>query len=376
MIYLDSAATTLQKPPAVAKAVAWAVNNLSSPGRGGHKAAMAAADEMFSCREMAAEFFNVKDPDHVVITHSATHGLNIAIKSLVQPGSRVLISGYEHNAVIRPLHAMGANIVVTSSALFDPEMAIHAFESRLSGKLSAVICNHVSNVFGYVLPIERIAQMCQARGIPLIVDLSQSAGMMDIDFTKLGAVFAAMPGHKGLYGSQGTGILLCSKVPDGIIQGGTGGNSKSRGMPDFLPDRLEPGTHNMPGIAGLNEGLKFIRKKGAERILAHERVLIDQAADGLAGIEGITVFKSESGDCQTGVLSFVVENMSCETVAEVLARRNIAVRSGMHCAPSAHLSAGTNATGTVRISVSAFNTRREISLFLGAVEDIAGRRGY
>jgi selenocysteine lyase/cysteine desulfurase len=249
-------------------------------------------------------------------------------------------------------------------------MAIHAFESRLSGKFSAVICNHVSNVFGYILPIERIAQMCRERGVPLIVDLSQSAGVLDVDFQKLGAAFAAMPGHKGLYGPQGTGILLCSKVPDGIIHGGTGGNSKSREMPDFLPDRLEPGTHNMPGIAGLNEGLRFVRKKGAGQILAHERDLISKAADKLEKIDRVKVFKSESGHCQTGVLSFVVEDMSCETVTEALARRDIAVRSGMHCAPLAHQSAGTNMTGTVRISVSAFNTRREISLLLSVVEDL------
>ncbi|MCL2408027.1 MAG: aminotransferase class V-fold PLP-dependent enzyme [Oscillospiraceae bacterium] len=369
MIYLDSAATTLQKPPAVAKAAAWAVNNLTSPGRGGHKAAMAAADEMFSCREMAAGLFNVKDPSNVIITHSATHGLNIAIKSLVRPGDWVLISGYEHNAVTRPLHAIGANIVVANSELFEPEMALHTFESRLSGKFSAVICNHVSNVFGYVLPIERIAQRCHECGIPLIVDLSQSAGVLDIDFTKLGAAFAAMPGHKGLYGPQGTGFLLCSGVPDGIMQGGTGGNSKSRGMPDFLPDRLEPGTHNMPGIAGLNEGLRFVQKKGVGRILEHERDLINKAADRLEKIDRITVFKSNLRDCQTGVLSFVVECIPCETVAEELARRDIAVRAGMHCAPMAHLSAGTNATGSVRISVSAFNTSREINVFLGAVED-------
>ena len=214
MIYLDSAATTLQKPPAVAKAAGWAVNNLASPGRGGHPSAMAAAGLAYECREKAAKLFNVSDVASVVITTSATHGLNIAIKSMVRRGARVLISGYEHNAVTRPLTAVGADIVVAESELFEPEMALHAFETRLAGDISLVICNHVSNVFGYILPTERIAQVCRERGVPLIIDASQSAGVLDIDFAALGAEFIAMPGHKGLYGPQGTGLLLCKSCPE------------------------------------------------------------------------------------------------------------------------------------------------------------------
>ena len=375
MIYLDSAATTLQKPSAVARAAGLAVNNLSSPGRGGHAASVRAAEAAFECRALAAGLLGVGDASNVVFTHSATHGLNIAIKSLVRPGSRVLISGYEHNAVTRPLHAIGANVTIAASELFEPEMALHAFESRLMGGLSAVICNHVSNVFGYILPIERIAAACREYRVPLIIDASQSAGMLPVDFTKLGAVFMAMPGHKGLYGPQGTGLLLCAGAPDAIIHGGTGSDSKLPGMPDFLPDRLEAGTHNMPGIAGLYAGLKFVQKKGVESILEHERGLIEKAAGGLMRLDGVTVFKSEFGYCQTGVLSFLIDGMTCETAAHELARRGIAVRAGMHCAPLAHRSAGTYETGTIRISVSVFNTRWEIGVFVGAVEDIVRSMG-
>ena len=370
MIYLDSAATTLEKPSSVAKASGWAINNLTSPGRGGYAASIRAADAAFECRERAAALFNVQDPSNVVITHSATHGLNIAIKSLVRPGGRVLISGYEHNAVTRPLHAIGANVVAAASELFEPEMALHAFESRLSGNLSVVICNHVSNVFGYILPIERIAAACKKLDIPLVIDASQSAGMVELDFTALGALYAAMPGHKGLYGPQGTGLLLCAKTPDGIIEGGTGSNSISQSMPDFLPDRLEAGTHNMPGVHGLSAGLKFVQKMGVSKILENECKLIKKAADGLLRIDRIRVFRSEFGYSQTGVLSFVINGMPCETAAEKLAQRGIAVRAGLHCAPLAHRSADTISTGTVRVSVSAFNTKRDINVFLNAVEDI------
>ena len=372
MIYLDSAATTLQKPHSVARAASWAVGNLSSPGRGGYSASAHAADTAFKCREAAAELFNVEDPSNVVITHSATHGLNIAIKSLVRPGGRVLISGYEHNAVTRPLHAVGAKVTVAHSELFEPEMALHAFECRLSSGLSAVICNHVSNVFGYILPIERIAGACGRFGVPLVIDASQSAGMLELDFAALGAAYAAMPGHKGLYGPQGTGLLLCNGAPQTIIEGGTGGHSVPPEMPDFLPDRLEAGTHNMSGIAGLCAGLNFVRKKG-KKILEHERRLAEKAIGGLMRIDRVKVFCSEFGYCQTGVVSFIIDGMTCETVAEKLASRDIAVRAGYHCAPLAHRSADTFPSGTVRMSVSAFNTGKDISVFLGAVEDVVRR---
>jgi cysteine desulfurase family protein len=370
MIYLDNAATTLQKPPMVARNAAWAINHLSSPGRGGHSAAMSAAETAFECRTAAAELFNVKNPEHVVFTMNATHALNIALKSSVHRGDKVIISGYEHNSVVRPLHAVGAKVSVAVSELFEPEMALLAFERRLTDEIALVVCNHMSNVFGYILPAERIAEACRERSIPFILDASQSAGVLDIDFSKLGADYVAMPGHKGLYGPQGTGLLLCAKKPEGLLQGGTGSSSLSPEMPDFLPDRLEAGTHNMPGIAGLKAGIEFVQKKGTNKILSQERELIEHAAGGLIRLDRVRVFKSEYGFCQGGVLSFVIDGMQSETVGEQLSYRGIAVRAGLHCAPLAHKSAGTIKSGTVRISVSAFNTKREISSFINAVEDI------
>jgi selenocysteine lyase/cysteine desulfurase len=333
---------------------------------------MRAADAAFSCRMLAADMFGVREPENVVFTSNATHGLNIAIKSLVKSGMRVLVSGYEHNAVMRPLKAIGADIVVASSELFEPEMAVFAFERKLRDA-DVVICNHVSNVFGYILPVQRIARLCDERGIPFILDASQSAGVIDIDLAQLCARFIAMPGHKGLYGPQGTGLLLCAETPVGIMQGGTGSNSLSRDMPDFLPDALEAGTHNMPGIIGLMQGMEFVHKRGAERIMEHERELIRVASDGLTMLDRVRVYRSEHLFSQGGVVSFTVRDASCEQVGEELSRRGVAVRAGLHCAPDAHRTAGTIDTGTIRVSVSAFNTKTEICRFLDILRDIVAK---
>ena len=252
MIYLDSAATTFQKPPEVAAAMERALAVMSSPGRGGYPEAMAAAETAFACRSELAELFGLRDAERVVFTMNATHALNIAIKSLVSPGGRAVISGYEHNAVTRPLAALGAETAVAAGPLFRPEAVTAAFDRLITPETQVVICCHVSNVFGFIQPVEAVAALCRSRGVPLIIDASQSAGVLSLDMDALGAAFIAMPGHKGLYGPQGTGVLLCGEhVPvRPLMEGGTGSMSLRQEMPDFLPDRLEAGTHNMPGIAG------------------------------------------------------------------------------------------------------------------------------
>jgi len=369
-VYLDASATTLIKPRSVARAMKRAVGTLASPGRGGHSAANLAAEEAYACRETAAKLFNVSDPTQVVFTSSATHGLNIAIKSLVKQGARVVVSGYEHNAVMRPLRASGARVSIARGELFEQETSLFAFETRLEGA-DCVIINHVSNVFGYVLPVERIAEACREFGIPFIIDASQSAGNQNIDFTALGADFIAMPGHKGLYGPQGTGLLICKKVTSGIMQGGTGSNSRLDTMPDFLPDALEPGTHNMPGIAGLRRGMEFVQKHTPESILAHERKLMRLAAEELKMIRRLHVYYGENPGSVSGVLSFTIDGVDCENVGAVLSEHGIAVRAGLHCAPEAHRSAGTLGSGTVRASVSAFSKERDIDRLVTEVRQIA-----
>ena len=368
MIYLDSAATTLQKPACVAKAVSWAIQNAASPGRGGHSAAMTAAEIVFSCRDEAAELFQVSDPANVIFTFNATHSLNLAIKTLVHHGDTVVISGYEHNAVTRTLNGIpNVNVQVANSKLFDSDETVRAFEELLQRGANVVVCTHVSNVFGYILPIEEISLLCQRYHVPLIIDASQSAGVLPISMEQLKAAFIAMPGHKGLYGPQGTGLLLCGQLPTPIMEGGTGSSSLLQTMPEFLPDRVEAGTHNVAGIAGLLQGLRFVKRIGTENIERHECRLIKTLIRGLKKYRNIEVFSAQKNMLQTGVLSFRVLNRDCEQVGEWLSQKQIAVRSGLHCAPLAHKSAGTLETGTVRVSVSAFNKMWEMERFLNTI---------
>ena len=242
-------------------------------------------------------------------------------------------------------------------------------KNSISPELDAVVCTHVSNVFGFVLPIEEIAALCRAEGVPLIVDASQSAGILPFELDTLGAAFIAMPGHKGLYGPQGTGLLLCAHDAAPLLYGGTGSASLEQTMPDFLPDRLEAGTHNMPGIAGLEAGLRFVRER-RERIERHERALIARAAAALRGMDGVTVYAARDAAEQVGVLSFNLDGREPEETADALAQRGFALRGGLHCAPYAHRTAGTLPNGTVRLSVSAFTSAADIDAFAHVLRSI------
>lgn len=372
MIYFDSAATTFQKPPAVEAAVLDALHTMSSPGRGGYQAAVRAADTAFDCRSELAELYGLQNPEQVIFTTNATHALNIAIKTLIPPGGRAVISGYEHNAVTRPLAALGAEVSIAAAPLFEPEVLSKAFAELIDEGVDAVICSHISNVFGFILPVEAVAAICRTRSVPLIIDDSQAAGVLPLDMAALQAAFVAMPGHKGLYGPQGTGVLLCGngRIPRPLLEGGTGSRSIQQEMPDFLPDRLEAGTHNMPGIAGLLAGVRYVRERGLGEICRRERRLAQMAAAELRAMPGITVYARPDLHAQAGVVSFTAQGKDAESLAESLAEQRIAVRAGLHCAPWAHRSAGTLESGTVRVSFSDFNTREEVCCFLSSLEKI------
>lgn len=382
-VYLDNAATTVQKPRAVSRAVRSALRKSGSPGRGGHPPGMIAAELLFSCRALAAELFRVDSPHKIVFTHNATHALNIAIHSIVRSRAfseshsdgRVLISGYEHNAVLRPLHGLRADGVTTVpviSPLFEPEVFLHKLETEMDRGAGAVVCTHVSNVFGYILPIERVSEICAERGVPLIIDASQSAGCLPVDASKLKAAkFICMPGHKGLLGPQGTGILIC-QTPEvcPLIAGGTGGDSRSTEMPAYLPERIEAGTPNVHGIAGLAEGIRYVLMRGTDNILDHERAFAARVIEGLEVLPHIKEYRSRQFYCQTGILSVSFRNGDCEAVAEALGQKGICVRAGLHCAPLAHRSACTHKTGTLRISPSCFTKPYEATRLLRALRDI------
>ncbi len=344
MIYLDNGATSFYKPAAVRQAVLQAMERCANPGRGGYPAAMAAAETVYRCRESAAELFECQ-PEQVVFTSNCTHGLNIAIRDLVKPGDTVVISGFEHNAVTRPLHMLGAKVKVAGRKLFNWENTLEEFEKALREGADAAVFTHVSNVFGYILPVEEMAKLCRQYGVPFILDAAQSAGCLPVYLEKLEAEYIAMPGHKGLLGPQGTGLLLCKRMPKPLIAGGTGSDSVNQNMPDYLPDRLEAGTVNVPGIAGLDAGLRYLKRVGINAVFQREHRALERTVADLKE----TGFRVFSGEHQASTVSFVPDT-DCEEFASKLAKHAIAVRAGIHCAPLAHESAGTLDTGTVRIS--------------------------
>ena len=365
MIYLDNGATSFQKPEAVYRAVERAMRTCANPGRGGYQAAMEASRTVYNCREEAAKLFGCQ-PEQVALTTSCTHGLNIAIRSVVKPGGRVVVTGFEHNAVTRPLHALGAKITVVGQTLFDWEESLQAFEDALR-EADAAVFTHVSNVFGYILPVKEMAALCRMRGIPFVIDAAQSAGALDVDLDALGADFIAMPGHKGLLGPQGTGLLLCGGRAEPLLFGGTGSASIQQAMPEDLPERLEAGTLNVPGYAGLTEGLRYLNKTGVRAIFQREHRQLQRCVLGLKEL-GMQVF---AGDHQAATVSFL-PGMDCEEAAQVLARQGIAVRAGLHCAPYAHKSAGTLETGTVRVSFGHAAFDGQTDAFLRAASKLPG----
>lgn len=357
MIYFDNAATTLIKPTGVEHAVVNAIRSMASPGRGAHTPAMKAADAVYECRAAAAELFNVDDAEKIVFTLNATHALNISIYSLVKKGSTVLMSGFEHNSVLRPVTALTDKIIIAGRKLFDLQDTLAEFEENITSA-DVVICNYVSNAFGYVLPVYEIGRLCRKYNVPFIVDASQAAGVLPVDMTKLGASFVAMPGHKSLMGPQGTGILICNAEANPLMYGGSGSDSISRQMPAYLPDRLEAGTHNVCGIAGLYEGIKYVKEKGTDNIYQHEKELAEIFTSELNNTE-YRLFTT-ANECKSGVVSISCDKYGSEELASMLAEKNICVRAGLHCAPLAHESAGTLENGTVRFSFSTFNTKNEV----------------
>lgn len=364
MIYLDHGATSFPKPRSVIRAVQHAMQFCANPGRGGHAAAMEAARIVYRCRERAAAMFDCQ-PEQVVFTANCTHGLNLAVEALVKPGNRVVVSGFEHNAVMRPLYGKNARIAVTGRRLFCWEDTLEEFEKALRKGADAAIFTHVSNVFGYILPVAEMATLCRQYGVPFCVDAAQSAGVLPVTLQQWGADFVAMPGHKGLLGPQGTGMLLCSGQTVPILKGGTGGDSVNRNMPEELPERLEAGTLNVAGIAGLEAGMTLLENIGISRISEKEEKLCAACTEELKKM-GLQVF---CGPHQAGTVSFVPPT-DCEDFATGLSDRGIAVRAGLHCAPLAHESAGTLNTGTVRVSFGQDTTPGQIQRLLQAINAV------
>ncbi len=369
MIYLDNPATTLIKPKKVHLAAAAALQKCGNPGRGGHVPSIYASQKMYECRCEIAELFKTRaNEENIVFTLNATHALNTAIKSILHNGGHAVISSMEHNSVLRPLCKLkerGVTYSVAECPLFEPEAAVQSFKDCIEmQKPDCVIVNHISNVFGYELPIYRIDRLCSEYGIPLIIDASQSAGITEINAGKLqSTAYICFPGHKALFGPQGTGCLICcnDKYLYSLTEGGTGSDSTNENQPDYLPDIYESGTQNSHGIAALLEGVRFVSRRSLSDISRCHKRLLNYALDRLSAVSSVKVY---TGAFHThGVISFTTSNRDCEQIADALSKSGICVRAGLHCAPLAHKTAGTLDTGTVRISMSLFNTFSDIDYF-------------
>ena len=369
IVYFDNAATTFPKPRPVREALRRAAEYAGgNPGRGGHPLAARAGEAVYRARETAATFFDAK-PEHVIFTQNCTHALNLAIRGTLRQGDHVIISSMEHNAVARPVAAMAAEQLIsysTAPVSADTAETVSAFRRLIRPQTRAVICTLVSNVTGQILPYREIASLCREYGLIFIADGAQGCGLLPVTLRD-GIRLLCTAGHKGLYGVMGTGMLLTDgTVPlRPLMQGGTGSLSASLSMPDFLPDALEAGTVNVPGIASLDAGMQWIAQQGAERMFRHENALCAQLIAGLEKIPGAAVYRT-AGTAYAPVVSFALADEAPDETAARLGAAGFCLRAGLHCAPLAHETLGT-AHGTVRFSPSVMNTPQEVAALLRAI---------
>lgn len=378
MIYFDNAATTFPKPASVKDAVDTALMRYgANPGRSGHDLSAETAKQVFEVRSKAAEFFGAADVEDVVFTQNCTYAVNTVVKGLFKPGDHVIISDLEHNAVLRPIHALTVQGIITytvAETFSDDEETVNAFRSCIRPNTRAIIVTHGSNVFGVKLPIARLAQLARQYGLYFAVDAAQTAGIEPIDVKGMQIDFLCTAGHKGLYGPTGTGLLItsCGKRLRPLAEGGTGSVSYDYLQPDFMPDRFEAGTLNTVGILGMGAGIDFIRQSGMERIAGFESGVARCVYEELCGVKGVRLYTpAPQHGKNLPVFSFNIDGLGSEETTAKLNEMGFAVRGGLHCAPLAHKKFGTNHGGTVRLSVGAFNTPDEGRQFAQAVRKIA-----
>lgn len=377
-VYLDNAATSFPKPPATYDAVdAFMRTCGGNPGRGLYPRAVEAEELIDATRANLGRLFNVPDVSRIVFTCNSTEALNEAIKGVLQPGDHVLITSLEHNAVIRPVHHLettrGVRVDVVE-ATPDGRVLVEAVYRKLRDDTRLVCCVHGSNVLGTVAPIRAIQAAAREAGAVLLVDASQTAGAWPIDLEAMGIDLFAFTGHKSLFGATGTGGLIIREGLDlePLKEGGTGSVSESPDQPDFLPDRYESGTPNTFGLAGLNAGVKFLLETGVDKVHAHEVRLARILRDGLAGIDGITLYGPADFDDRLGIMSFNFQALDPTEACQVLGRKlGIAARCGLHCAPLTHRMLGTEKRGAVRFSVGYFLTDDDVHEAIGAVEQVS-----
>lgn len=369
IIYLDNAATTNPKPGCVLRAVEKAILHCSgNPGRGSHPIAARASELVFDTRETAAAMFGAS-AENVVFTPGATYALNYAIKGLSKAGCLILIDNYAHNASYRPCLSLAKNGVCrlkVYDASASDEETVNNVRRLIEDENTVVIATHHSNVSSKILPVRRIGEVCASAGCKFIVDAAQSAGHIPIDLQKDNITALCIPSHKGLYGISGAGLLISARDARyrTTIEGGAGISSLDEDMPDILPERLEAGTLPLPAIASIKAGAEFVSSIGTSTISGYESRLARRFMNGISKKDRIRVH----GDCGGSVISFTVDGITPAEVGEWLADRGICVRTGYHCAPLAHRTLGTYASGSVRIGLSYFNTSDEIDRTVYALD--------
>lgn len=372
-IYLDNAATSFPKAPGAADSMfRFLSENGCNINRSSYETAALAEDVVLDTRHLLCRLFHFSLPSHVVFTPGITFSLNTILRGLLRPGDHCIVSGFEHNAVMRPLASMGVSF---SIAKLDPDGHFDKPEALFRPNTRLVVITHASNVFGNILPVSEIAPLCRKKGIPLVLDCAQTAGHIPIDWKELDADALCFSGHKGLLGPQGTGGMLLSpflaKELPPLIEGGTGSVSDSLETPGFMPDKFEAGTPNIPGLWGLHASVEFLLQTGVDSIAAYEASLTQELMEGLAKIPGVSVLKAP-GVGQVGVVSVVFHRLDLAQAAWELEQQfGIQTRCGLHCAPLAHQTMGTAPAGTVRFSVGYATTRKEIEAALLAVRAIA-----
>lgn len=378
MIYFDNGSTSHPKAPVVAQAV-WDVleRGCFNINRGGYAGAYEMSELVFDTREKLAALFGCPSGRQVVFTGGATQSLNIALKGLLRSGDRVVITQMEHNAVVRPLAQLQSRGVAVDVARCgeDGKLDISDMEARITDRTRLVVMTHASNVCGAVLPIREVGNLCRQRGALLLVDSAQTAGVLPISMEKDNIDILAFTGHKGLLAPQGIGGLVLSQHIAGqmtpLIAGGTGSHSHLEDMPQELPDRLEAGTLNLPGIAALSAALDYINRLGVETIYKQEMALLARLTDGIGEIPGVRVIGPEnlSDKCAVAALDFIgLDNAA--VAARLDGEYGIMTRCGLHCAPGAHKALGTFPRGVVRCSLGHKNTEGEVDAFLAAIKHI------
>lgn len=377
MIYLDNASTTSPKPEEVCISVEnYIRKNLGSPGRSVGSSDKA-KDVIFETRELISKLIHIEDPYRIIFTCSATDSLNLALKGYLKKGDHVVITSLEHNSILRPLKYIELEGMVEVSVVFADKSGFvnpEEIQAQIKSNTKLIASTHASNVIGAIVDIEKIGQIACANNVKLLVDASQSIGAIEIDVNKMHVDLLAMPGHKNLFGPAGTGALY---IREGINltpfrHGGTGTASESLTQPEMMPHKYESGTANIIGIAGLNAGIKFILSEGMEKIRKHEEDLSDYMYKELLKISGVTIYGTEKACDKTSVISLNVKNEKASIIGQkLLEDYNIMTRAGLHCAPLAHKTIGTESCGTVRFGIGYFNTKEDIDASLDAIDKLS-----